>query len=386
MTDRLHIGVDARWIFDHMSGIGIYTQELIRHLAVVDRRNRYTLFFNRADLRDKVMRATGVDPGRFEPVLIPYGVFSLAGQWRLPGDLRRLQLDVFHSPNFMIPLPAFPRRRPGAIACVTTLHDLIPLLFPEFAPRSKKSRFYPVYRRIMNEVALRSTLILTDSDHSRRDVLDHLKVPGDQVRAVPIGVSPVFSAAPRPAATRDGAQLLYIGRMDPYKNLAGVIRVLARLNDLLNRPVGLRIVGPPDARYPEAAELAKTLGVEALLRWDGYLPDEELPLAYRQADVLILLSRYEGFGLPVVEAMASGTPVVCSNVSSLPEIAGDAALLVAPDDVEGAAQAVAAVLRDPQKAETMRHKGLEQAARFSWEKTARETLAAYEEAARRRRP
>ena len=375
----MKIAIDARWIFPELSGIGTYTLELIRQLVHSDRSNEYVILFQHPELLERISGLARMDEApHTQTVQVPYGVFSIVGQLRLPGVLRRLGIDVYHSPNFMIPLPAFPRNRKGRIRCVTTVHDLIPLLFPEFAPRSKKSRLFPLYRRLMREVALRSHLILTDSANSQRDILRAMDLPEERVLSIPIGVSPDFTPA---SGHHEGPlTLLYVGRMDPYKNVAGVIHVLERVRKLSGLDVRLTIIGPPDARYPSPTDIARSMGVQQHLHWAGYLPMEDLLKTYRQSRALLLLSQYEGFGLPVLEAMACGTPVICSNTSSLPEVAGSAALLVDPDDVEGAACAVTRILTDPKLADDLREKGLRQASLFTWKRTAEQTLKAYERA------
>ena len=157
----------------------------------------------------------------------------------------------------------------------------------------------------------------------------------------------------------------------PFARLVGESGVDARL----------RIVGSPDARYPEAGEAARRLGVADRVEWSGYLDDAGLVKAYRDADALALLSRYEGFGLPVLEAMACGTPVVCSDAASLPEVAGNAARLVAPGDVAGAAAALKDVLTAPAEAARLRAAGLAQAKTFSWRTAAEAMLRLYGELA-----
>jgi alpha-1,3-rhamnosyl/mannosyltransferase len=182
---------------------------------------------------------------------------------------------------------------------------------------------------------------------------------------------------------REGAArtILYVGRFDPYKNLPGLIRAFARVREISRQPVRLRVVGSPDPRYPEAQAVAQELKLEHSIDWVGYAGGRSLVKEYQQADVFALLSKYEGFGLTVLEAMACGTPVVCSNRSSLPEVAGSAGVLVDPDDIEAAARAIARVLEDPRYAGELREQGLSQAARFRWTRTAVVTLDAYRKAA-----
>jgi glycosyltransferase involved in cell wall biosynthesis len=293
-------------------------------------------------------------------------------------------LDIFHSPNYMMPLPAFPRSRPGLTRCVVTIHDLIPLLFPQFTPKALKTRLFPIYKRLMVEVGARADTILTVSESSRRDVIEHLGIPAERhgdVIAVPNGVAPEYV----PSEKRKGAEklILYVGRFDPYKNVTGLIEAFAKVRERSKTPVRLRIIGPADPRYPEAPARARQLGLDPFIAWDGYVSDEGLVKAYQNADVFVLLSFYEGFGLTVVEAMACGTPVVCSIRSSLPEDAGAAALMVDPGDTGQAADAIVRVLEDAKLAADLREKGVRQAARFTWTRTATMTLKVYEKTMKR---
>ena len=192
----MKIGIDARWIFPQISGIGTYTQELIRGLAQTDRQNEYILFFDDRARMEKIAQRVRLDQApNFKTHLLPFGVFSPMGQVRFPGIIRALGLDIFHSPNYMIPLAAFPRHRPGRTRCVATIHDIIPLLFPQFTPKALKTRFYPVYKRLMVEVGARADVILTVSESSRRDVIGPLRIPaarqGDVI-AVANGVAPEY--------------------------------------------------------------------------------------------------------------------------------------------------------------------------------------------------
>jgi len=378
----MRVAIDARWIFREISGIGRYTQELLQALAEVDPETDYRLLFCDPEVRDRVM---GLDAIRAAPRMraetIPWGLFSPLGQLRLPGWLRRQRIDLFHSTNYMIPLAAFPPRRPGRVRCAVTLHDLIPLVFPDHAPRSKKARLFPLYRWLMREGGRRADLILTVSESSRRDILEHLAIPAAEagkVTVTPEGVSPGYQAGPEPAP---GQTFLYVGRFDPYKNVPLLVEAFARVRA---REPGarLRLIGPPDPRYPEARDTARRLGLgDEVVTWQGYVDHEELVRAYRDARALVLPSTYEGFGLTVLEAMACGTPVICSNVSSLPEVAGDAACLIDPRDPVALAEAMLELLRNPAEAARLRAAGLERVRAFTWQRTAEATAAAYRQVA-----
>ncbi len=375
--------LDARWIFPQLSGIGAYTRELIRHLPAADGDTTYVLLFDSALLADRVRRDAGLDalPNALIE-RVPYGLFSAASQLRLPGLLRRLRTGVYHAPNYLVPYAAFgkrPRRR--GPACVITLHDLIPLLFPHYTPKALKTRLLPLFRLVLRASARRADAIITPSACSRRDVIRALRLPAGRAPAVTVVPEGVHERFRPPPARPPAREILFVGRFDPYKNAPRLVEAFA---DLRRRvpDARLRLVGPPDARYPGARAAAERLGVSGAVRWDGYLADEDLVRAYGEAAVFALPSRYEGFGLPVLEAMACGTPVVCGNRSSLPEVAGDAALLVDPDDTAALAGALERVLTEPALAAHLAAKGLRQAARFSWRRTAEQTLEVYRSVAR----
>ncbi len=401
----MKIGIDARWVFREISGIGLYTRELIRHLVILDNENNYVVFFDDDDLRTRTEKETGLDQAKnFSTCVLPFGLFSLKNQLRLPGILAEQRLNVFHSTNYMIPLLAFPRyrTRPHAssrlhlnrIQCVTTIHDLIPLIFPEYAPRSRKRRVFPIYRMLMHQIGIRSNIIITDSQCSRNDVLRQLRIPPereDSVLAVYVGVSSLFRPLPaqniiekntlkgqeHTQKSKGSKIILWVGRPDPYKNLVGLVEAFAKLRELYEFPTELRLAGSKDIRYPEAFRRAEALGVQNAISWLGYVSEEQLVAEYQHADVLVLPSLYEGFGLPVIEAMACGTPVICSNKGSLPEVAGNAALQVQPNDIIGLAESIKRVFTDPQMAGNMISRGLEHASKFTWMQTARQTLEAY---------
>lgn len=382
----MRIGIDARWIFREMSGIGVYTLELIRHLSRLDRQNQYILFFNDPAPMEKIraeIEASGA--GNFIPHLLNFGLFSIKNQLRMPAVIKAQKLDVFHSPNYMIPLYAFPRRRRGGPACVANLHDLIPLIYPKATPRALKTRFFPLYRWLMKEVTARSDLIITASKSSQNDIINLLRGRPERILVIPDGVAERF----RPAGTDRGARfsrqkkiILWVGRQDPYKNLVGLVEAFAMLRRGYPGELELRLAGPQDERYPEAFQRIKDLDLADAVTRVGYVSDENLVREYQNADLFVLPSTYEGFGLTVLEACACGTPVVCSNRSSLPEICGTAALQVDPLDTLGLCEAMRKVLADPALAADLAERGLKQAAKFSWAETARLTIKAYEQTMR----
>ena len=378
MSNPLHIAIDARWIFRELSGIGLYTQELIAALTRIPSPHHFTVLFNHDDIMARVAAETGFTMRTsFTAHLVKGGPFSPLDQLRLPLALNRWRVDVFHAPNYMMPLLPCPGTRR-----VVTIHDLIPLLFRDYAPRSKKNRFFPVFKAIMNRSVRAADRVIAVSESTRRDLQSYFHLDAAsaaRIRVIAEGVRTRCTPAPR--TPRPHVQFLYVGRRDPYKNLPLLVASFAALRQR-GLAVALRVVGSDDPRYPEARQLARELGVDEAIAWSGYVNDAELLAAYQQADVFVLPSNYEGFGLPVLEAMACGTPVICSNTSSLPEVAGDAALMIDPRQPHTLTDAMNRLATEPALRRQLAEKGLARAALFSWDATARQTLALYEELAR----
>jgi len=386
----MNIAVDARWIFPEISGIGNYTRQLLHEFSRMPMQHRITAIFNHPEIEARTRSETGIaSAAHMQTLCIPWGVFDARSQLFLPRLLKREKIRVFHSPNYMIPFRAFRRDAAGPIRAVTTIHDLIPLRFPDHAPKSKKSRLMPLFRALLREAARRSACILTVSNASRRDIVELLRVPDTRVKVVYNGVSGFFTTGQNRAEPKtnagEGFTLLYVGRADPYKNIATLLRALARLRQDEGMNVTLCIAGAPDPRYPEPAALAASLGIADAVHWTGYLTDLALLEIYRRADLLVHPSRYEGFGLQILEAMACGTPVLSSNAGSLPEVVGDAGRMVAPDDTNAFVREIKTILSSPDLARKMRAAGYLQAARFTWTESARQTFQAYLQAADRQK-
>ena len=385
----MKIALDARWIFNEISGIGAHTRDLIRHIAQEDHHNTYVLIFSDRAIAERTWIEAGLhNTPNFRPDIVPWGIFSPRSQMLLPLRLTRLGIDVYHSTNYMIPLTAFPRGRMGKLRCVATIHDLIPLLFPSATPRALKTRLFPIYRRIMLEIGARADRIIAVSNASRTDILSHLQIPStrhDAVQVIYNGVSSAFHPPEDNAArSEDPARprtLLYVGRSDPNKNLVVLVEAMALARQTVPFPLHLDIIGPPDPRYPEAGQRVKAFGLNNHVSWIGYQANEALVRAYQTADAVVLPSRYEGFGFPVVEGMACGTPVICSDIPVLREIGGDAACYAALDSAPALAEAIRNVLTSPGLRSTMTRLGFEQARRFTWAETARQTIALYRELA-----
>lgn len=375
----MNICIDARWIGAKIAGIGRYAAYLLKYLSEMDRENSYLVLFQDEAVRDRVCGEINLGVRRNWRILtLPYGVFSIRGQLSLPRLLRRERSDIFHSTNFMAPLMRFGGKT------VITVHDIIPLKFPQYAPRSKKTRLFPIYRGLMKRLVTVSDLIIADSEHSRRDIIEVLGVPADKVRRVYLGVDPKYRPLPSAVKAEVKQRLgvkdrlaLFAGRADPYKNLISLVRAAEAVNARGKLHCTVVVAGEKDSRYPEVDNYINRAGIHNEVQFLGSLDEGELIPLYNAADVLVLPSLYEGFGLPPLEAMACGTPVICSNRASLPEVVGDAAILVEPTDVRAIAGAMERVFADGALRARMSAAGLERATLFPWRKTAEETLALY---------
>jgi glycosyltransferase involved in cell wall biosynthesis len=295
-------------------------------------------------------------------------------QQLLPGLARRRGVDLLHSLASTAPAR-------GAFARVVTIHDLIYRRYPEahFGLRSLGMRV------LVPLAARRSHRVIAVSESTKRDLVELLGLDAGKIDVVPQGVSvaPAGTVTAEPELRRrfelsDRPILLSVSAKRPHKNIVALLDAAARL-PRERRPV-LLLPGYETPHEDELHQHVERLGIGGDVRFAGWLDSADLEGLYAAADLFVFPSLYEGFGLPVLEAMARGVPVVSSNRSSLPEVAGNAALLVDPEDTGAMAQAIERLLSDPAEAERLRAAGREHAARFSWDATARGTLASYERA------
>lgn len=295
------------------------------------------------------------------------------GPWWLPAQARRHRLDVLH---LAMPLPFGPMPCP----VVTMIHDAIPFLFPEWFAPVMGARL----RRWIREGARRSTHLLTHSHNTAHDVERLALAPGRPITTTYLASSlePSRTAAPRPARP----YILTVGTLEPRKNLATVLDAYQRLVTHLPQPPDLVVVGATGWLADEVVARARQLSLGERVRLLGYVSDEQLASLYTQAAMLVFPSLYEGFGIPPLEAMGFGCPVIASNLSSLPEVVGDAGILVEPTSAPALAAAMHLLLTQPTLAAELRARGSQQAARFSWVRCAQETVAVYRQVVAPARP
>jgi glycosyltransferase involved in cell wall biosynthesis len=371
MMDRTFC-LDARTVHPHFPGIGRYAANLANALAACLEPSEQLLLLRDPAQPTAWLRTTAQ---RVRVVDVPPSPFSLRQQWMVPQLLRRNGVSVYHSPYYLMPY------RPG-VPTVVTLHDVIPLLHPSwFTPRQR------LLYRVATRLAVRAAgLVVTVSAAAARDIGQRLHVPSERLVVIPEAADASFT--PQPVAAVEALRqrldlperyVLYFGSNKPHKNLVRLVAAWALL-----RPAhaALLIGGAWDRRFPAARQYAQTHAGETDVRFIGPVAERDLAALYSGALMFVYPSECEGFGLPVIEAMACGVPVACSTAASLVELAGDAALSFAPHDVDAMAATIGRLLGDGDLRGALAQRGRQRAAQFSWDNTARLTLAAYRCAAK----
>ncbi len=372
------VGIDIReWQPGRRTGIGRFLEGFLR--AVTSRRpkDRFLLI---GDTTCEVR----VQGANVEVVRIPERWTVWWDQVTLPSALKRGGVDVFYSPYIKVPLFA-------GVPVVSTIHDLTFFVEDRFNDRPVDLWLNPPFRLFCFLVLRRAAAVLVDSYTSARDVHRLLGAHRDKLRVIPLASSPAFCPHGDPMTdievwTRYGLKkgyVLYVGGFKPHKNVPGLVRAFAGLPKVLRARHPLVLVGgPPSTRLEE---FIKNSEVRDDIKAIGVAADEDLPALYRGADLFAFPSHYEGFGLPVLEAMACGTPVVCSSTPALIELAGDAAIFSDPDDPGAWAVALRELLEDPARLQMLASRGTKQALQYSSERMTDAILAVLDEVVRGRK-
>lgn len=367
----MKIGIDARLLERRMTGIGRYVENIVSHIPECDQENEYVLFsyrplpgFPKGNVRN-VATMDVAPEGRLQKIRSVFWLHAV-----LPKFVKREKIDVFFSPNMLLPLSGAGRKN------IITIHDTFHLIDPKFHS--------PLYRAyisfFLSQTFKKTDHILTVSEASKRDIVRLLHVPEDKITVTYEAAEERFM--PRDIPKEERARLsakydlpeefiLYVGVIEERKNIAGLIKIADGLKGKTDIP--LVLVG----RLGYCGEdYISEIKKRDNMKYVGFVDYEDLPSLYDLATLFVFPSRYEGFGLPPLEAMQSGVPVIASNASSLPEVIGDAGILLSPDDSEGFVRAILELLSDPGKRTELREKGLAQAKNFSFEKMTYETVSA----------
>ena len=377
----LRVLIDARRVRDF--GIGTYIRNLVDGLGRIDRDTNFLVVAAPDDMSEFPSL-----PPNFE--MVPYVTSSrpLIRRISVPAFLRRFRADVYHLPLNLVPL-GMPH------PYVVTIHDMSSLLYDTGRGWRHNLRLYQFRRGL-----IRASCVIAVSDATRRDVQSRLDIEPDRIRLVYNAPDPTFTAPVRSLELEESHRvmeryqinypyLLYAGNVRPQKNIPRLIEAFASLKaDLAKHPLystlKLIIIGDEISRYPEVRHAVISSRVEQSVRFLGFVPIQTLRIFYKSAAAFVFPSLYEGFGLPPLEAMASGIPVVTSSVSSLPEVVGDAAITVNPESVFDIARGMKEALLDDAARLRCIERGVSQVAKFSWDRTAEQVLAIYREVARSR--
>lgn len=365
----MRIAIDVRKINDF--GIGTYLRNLIRHLSRFDSKNAYYLLCYPQDAE-----LLGSLSTTHHLYFVSAPNYSLSEHWSISLALRRIDADLFHAPHYVLP---------ALVPCpsVVTVHDVIHLLFPQYLP----SRFASHYARAMIASAVsRARLVMTVSRASKNDLLGFFDIDESKILVIPNGIDPTMTREltreeierVRQRFQLTGRNALFVGNIKPHKNVERLIAALALLRqDPAFSDVTLIVVGDDISKYPSLRRRVEELGLRSHVRFFGFVPEMTLVALYRAADIFVFPSLYEGFGFPPLEAMANGTPVVTSKISSLPEVVGEAALTVDPYSTAEIAHAMKTLFQDGPLRARLSSKGRERACLFSWEKAVSQIHAAY---------
>ena len=382
----MKIGINALFSRFPASGSGQYLTHLLTALAEIDLHNEYVLLGPQPALLGN--GALAMFPSHTAPV----PAFARGNEniekllWEQvtgPAAARKARVDIFHVPYFAPPL--LPRT-----PTIVTIHDIIPLRLPLYRAGARLE----AYMRLVALAAGHVTLIITVSQHARQDMIEAFKLPPERVRVIyeaagdeyhPIS-DPTVLAAARVRYGLGERYVFYLGGLDQRKNVPQLVRAFAQLYRQLGEPdLQLFIAGNPDKQrgplFPDPRPVASELGISDQVIY-RFVEEEDKAAIYSGAAVFVFPSLYEGFGLPPLEAMSCGAAVICSNRTSLPEVVGDAAISLDPNDTQALVEAMHSVLTNSTLEADLRARSLQRAAQFSWRKTANETITAYQAAFR----
>lgn len=373
----MRIGINTRYLQYQSTGITKYLLNLILNLKKIDGSNNYLLFFDSDKPLPKAILEAGFD---YVLLRVPTHHRMLKGLWAyfyLPYLIKKNKLDLYHEP-FLIG-PAFKK-----CPTVITVFDMAYLHVPYGYTYAARLYFKSLFSRSIKQ----SDLAVAISENTKNDVINNFSISPDKVQVVYAGVDEIF----RPINDKKGLEkvrkvygikkdfILAVSLISPRKNLVRLIKAFKLLRDKKNIDCQLVIVGRKGWLYGDIFREVRLSGLEEEVVFCGYVPRKDLLYLYNAAAIFVYPSLYEGFGLPILEAMACGCPVVASNTSSMPEVCGEAALLVNPHNTEELTGALAKAREDRSLCQSLVEKGLSQAKKFSWEKAAKETLAVYTKA------
>lgn len=385
------IGIDARFYGPLGKGLGRYTQEVVDNILKIDSLNHYVIFLGKENFDELVIKQPNV-----EKVLADVSWYGLAEQVLMPVIIWKQKLDLMHFPHFNVPLFC-------PTKFVVTVHDLILTKFPTMRATTLGPVIYFIknifYKLIISYAVLRAKKVITISEFTKQDIIDQFKIKAKKIIVTYEGAAnlargndSLFAAKLNPSETLsdykiDEPYLLYVGNAYPHKNLETLIKVFEQINDRF-KDIKLVLVGRDDYFYSRLKAFAKTMGLwkesdnkvfKTPVIFPGYVPDQKLEILFKHALAYVFPSKYEGFGLPPLEAMSRGCPVLSSDKASLPEVLGDAALYFNPDDEVDMVNKLLKIIKDEALREDLIIKGYHQVKKYDWWDCAVKTKEIYEQ-------
>lgn len=369
----MHICIDTRGAKLYAgTGIGTYTARLLENIISIDSHNRYSLFWPN-DGYDFLLGRDNID-------------LTLFGEknkkfWDeifLPTQVKKSGCDVFHLPQNGLGLP-----RSKHCSCIATVHDLIPYVMPETCGKSYLDKFLEEMPYILEEC----DRIITVSNYSKQDIIKYFKLPEDKISVTYLAADSRFRLMEKEKAweflkkeySYSNDFILYLGGFSPRKNVDGLLEAYKRLYRQLPGYYDLVLLGASKDNHYELKKKVDDMGLSDRVVFAGYVPYEHLPYFYNCSTLFVYPSLYEGFGLPPLEAMTCGTPTITTNVTSIPEVVGDGALLADPYDIDELTEKIYRTVTDTGFREELSARALRRAYNFSWKKTVIETIKVYEE-------
>lgn len=370
----MNVGI-LSWMLDRKrTGVNNYLYNLIKNMVKNGKGNEIFLFhYKKSD-----------DPlySHVNDVIIPEMPFKLTSTIGLPKTIKNEDIDILHVPvHWYNQISPFLFNR--EIKKVLTIHDLTPILFPKLHTRETNLTWQTSLKLIKNQ----TNMIICDSVGTKNDCITHLNIPEKRLKVIPLAADEQYKPLKDINKIKEDLKreydidypfILFVGTLEKRKNIPTLIKSFYKLKkSKLNHK--LVIVGGKGWKYTQIFNIIKDLNLENDVIFTDYVSDENLVKLYNAADLFVYPSLYEGFGLPPLEAMACGCPVITSNTSSLPEVVGDAGIMVDPNNSNSLAESMIKILKNNQLKEDMGRKSLERASMFSWKKTAKETWDVYKE-------
>jgi glycosyltransferase involved in cell wall biosynthesis len=378
----MRIGIDASLASLRGTGTGRYAAHLLSRLIELDRGNEYVLYLRRRDVGDNPLLDVHAPHVRVRMTDAPSTLARL--HVNLPIRLRRDRVELYHSLGFFLPALWFGK-------AIVTIHDIHPVLFPRHWNHPGNRISYLALRAHIPFAVRRAARILVPSEYTRGTIIRRFGIPPERITVTPYAADPFFFAPAARAETEtmqrrfgSGDFFLHVGALSPLKNVSGLVEAFARFRQRPGRaPVRLILIGAPTGDFVERSlrPQIRRLGLTDAVMLASHVDEPTLRALYRRAIALVFPSFAEGFGFPALEAMASETAVVISRIGALCEVAGEAALGVDPHDPGALAGAMERLVTEPELRRTLIARGRVRAASFSWERTARQTLEAYEQVA-----